>query len=272
MFTSWRKEREKESFNDFKFEDLKIEGYSKNFEDSFKMKFKFLLQRFNTFKYFYDYIADILVVISYYSAGTDFYTSLASAYLGFTILSFLIGFNDIRKSKKIIEKADVSDAFTNILSWRYWTAKDFDHFCFLTELTQSTKLLDKVSLTIVLSADSFFQIWLVDLPQFIIGIIGSVNADVTAFSLLMFILKTLLLYVSLYRGTVAFFLYGWFRCLLGPPEEYTSHRYDRIINQFVALHKLEKKNTSPHPQAKEKDIDPEVPVELQNLPQDIPGS
>ncbi|RUS25860.1 hypothetical protein BC938DRAFT_471545 [Jimgerdemannia flammicorona] len=66
-------------------------------------------------------------------------------FLGCILMSFLLLFLDIRKSRLIIESRDISYACTSVIASRYYTLRSYSHYCFFAQINDSKKTTDEIA-------------------------------------------------------------------------------------------------------------------------------
>jgi hypothetical protein len=66
-------------------------------------------------------------------------------FLGAILVSFLLLFWDIRKSRAIIASRDISWAFTSVIASRYYSIKDYKYYCLFWKINSSRKFVDSVA-------------------------------------------------------------------------------------------------------------------------------
>lgn len=66
-------------------------------------------------------------------------------FLGAIMISFILLFWDIRKSRGIIKSRDISYTFFSIIANRYFSVKDYKYFCLFQKINRSRKSIDSVA-------------------------------------------------------------------------------------------------------------------------------
>jgi hypothetical protein len=66
-------------------------------------------------------------------------------FLGAILISFILLFWDIRKSRGIIESRDISLAFFSVIPSRWYSAKDYKYFCLFQKINSSRKSIDSIA-------------------------------------------------------------------------------------------------------------------------------
>jgi hypothetical protein len=66
-------------------------------------------------------------------------------FLGAIMISFLLLFWDIIKSRAIIESKDISLSFFSLIANRWYSTKDYKYFCLFRRINNSTKLIDTIA-------------------------------------------------------------------------------------------------------------------------------
>ena len=67
-------------------------------------------------------------------------------YVFCTAMSILLLLLDMRKARKIVRSRDISLAFTHSIAYRYFSIQWFPYYAFFDELSNMTKLKDKIAL------------------------------------------------------------------------------------------------------------------------------
>lgn len=78
--------------------------------------------------------SDVLVVP--FSIGKWIFT-------GCIIFSFLLLAWEARKARAIIKSRDISYAFTNVMSQNFYSLRDYDYYCFFSQINNSKKKKDE---------------------------------------------------------------------------------------------------------------------------------
>lgn len=66
-------------------------------------------------------------------------------FLGAILISFVLLFWDIRKSRGIIESRDISYAFFSVIANRWYSVKDYKYFCLFGKINRSRKRIDSIA-------------------------------------------------------------------------------------------------------------------------------
>lgn len=86
-------------------------------------------------------------------------------FFGCIIFSFLLLAYEARKAKKIIASRDISYAFTNVMANNYYSLRSYDHFCFFSHISNSTKRIDDFAFFVFFTFKSWKRLLLADGPR-----------------------------------------------------------------------------------------------------------
>jgi len=175
-------------------------------------------------------------------------------FVGCIIFSFLLLAYEAQKAKKIIASRDISYSFTNIMANNYYSLRSYDHFCFFSQIENSTKKKDDFAFFIFFTFKEWKRVLLADGPrQAINGLTlysfwvanGRGNPFnkistyydgnyVTAILLVTMIFTCLIFIGSMLLLVAAAILYVPLLCYIrGNLKEYTCHKVDKRIAELL---------------------------------------
>ncbi|KAG9015038.1 hypothetical protein FRB94_007110 [Tulasnella sp. JGI-2019a] len=175
-------------------------------------------------------------------------------FVGCIIFSFLLLAYEAQKSKKIIASRDISYAFTNIMANSYYSLRSYDHFCFFSQIENSTKKKDDFAFFIFFTFKEWKRVLLADGPRQCINgltlysfwvasgrgnpfdkIDQYYNGDYVTAILLVTMIFTVLIFIgSLLLLVVAGVLYVPLLCYIrGNLKEYCCHKVDKRIAELL---------------------------------------
>ncbi|RUS11927.1 hypothetical protein BC937DRAFT_87944, partial [Endogone sp. FLAS-F59071] len=150
----------RELVQDHKFDFVDIDEF---YDDSCFTRTKYSLSTLLIIKSVLVYMADLWTAISLLVIGTMTITPVISIqiakwiFLGCIVMSFLLLFLDIRKSRLIIESRDISYAFTSVIASRYYTTKSYPHYCFFQKINDSKKTTDEFAFFVFFTLKGGFE-------------------------------------------------------------------------------------------------------------------
>ncbi|EIN10735.1 hypothetical protein PUNSTDRAFT_100476 [Punctularia strigosozonata HHB-11173 SS5] len=174
---SWKRE----VVPDHKFDFVDTREFTDN---GFGMRMKYLWLYIIVLKSFLVYISDIFTAIT--MATTHNWSNQVFAncsntantgcvfipftvgkwiFIGCIIVSFLLLAYEGHKSKKIIASRDISYAFTNVMANHYYSLRSYNHFCFFSHISNSTKKKDDFAFFIFFTFKSWKRLLLADAPR-----------------------------------------------------------------------------------------------------------
>lgn len=77
-------------------------------------------------------------------------------FLGAIMISFLLLFWDIIKSRGIIESRDISLAFFSVIANRWYSTKDYSYFCLFRKINSSIKTIDTIAFFVFFTLKGMF--------------------------------------------------------------------------------------------------------------------
>jgi len=86
-------------------------------------------------------------------------------FLGCIIFSFLLLAYETRKARKIINSRDISYAYTNVMANNYYSLRSYDHFCFFSQINNSTKKKDTFAFFVFFTFKSWKRVLFADGPR-----------------------------------------------------------------------------------------------------------
>lgn len=170
------------------------------------------------------------------------------------IFSFLLLAYEAQKAKKIIASRDISYAFTNVMANSYYSLRSYNHFCFFSQIENSTKKKDDFAFFIFFTFKEWKRVLLADGPR------QSINA-LTLYSFWVangrgnpfekigdyyngnyvtgILLVTMVFTVTIFLGSllllcIAAVLYIPLLCYIrGNLKEYCCHKVDKRIAELI---------------------------------------
>lgn len=170
------------------------------------------------------------------------------------LFSFLLLAYEAQKAKKIIASRDISYAFTNVMANSYYSLRSYNHFCFFSQIENSTKKKDDFAFFIFFTFKEWKRVLLADGPR------QSINAltlysfwvannrgnpfekisdyydgnYVTAILLVTMVFTTVIFLGSLLLLCIAAVLYVPLLCYIrGNLKEYCCHKVDKRIAELI---------------------------------------
>ncbi|OBZ90201.1 hypothetical protein A0J61_01745 [Choanephora cucurbitarum] len=165
-----------EVVKDHKFDYIDVREFH---DPSFGAKMAYVLMYVMILKSFAVYVADLWTAVSLIVIGDSSINSDASIpphvakwiFLGAIIVSFILLFWEILKSKDIIETRDISLAFFSQISNRYYSTKDYSCFCLFRAINDSRKTMDSIAFFVFFTLKSWKKILLAEAPRHVINIV-----------------------------------------------------------------------------------------------------
>lgn len=176
-------------------------------------------------------------------------------FLSSVCMSFILFGLEWFKSRRIIRSQDIAYAFTNVTAYRTYCVKSYSHFCFFSQVNNSTTFKDSFAFWIFFRLKGYKRLLLAEAPRQVISLltiidklkigtkldsIRKVNLNVVlrinksdfvesmAFNLMMF--SFIVFAISLLILAVAFAFYLPFLCVIkGNLKEYVCHLVDKRI-------------------------------------------
>lgn len=176
-------------------------------------------------------------------------------FFGCIVTGFVLFAWEVRKSRRIIQSRNISLAFTNVLANNYYSLRSYDHFCFFSHISQSTKRIDDFAFFIFFTFKSWKRVILADgarqsinaltlysiyiskqgpnqppwwyLSKYSDNIITTALITSTSFTVIVFACSLILL-------IVAGVLYIPLLCYIqGNLKEYVCHKVDKRIDEII---------------------------------------
>ncbi|KAG8898934.1 hypothetical protein FRB99_007034 [Tulasnella sp. 403] len=175
-------------------------------------------------------------------------------FVGCIIFSFLLLAYEAQKAKRIIASRDISYAFTNIMANSYYSLRSYNHFCFFSQIENSTKKKDDFAFFIFFTFKEWKRVLLADGPRQSINALtlysfwvanGKGNpfekigtyydGDFVTAMLLVTMVFTVLIFIgSTLLLCVAAVLYVPLLCYIrGNLKEYCCHKVDKRIAELI---------------------------------------
>ncbi|KAI8084974.1 uncharacterized protein BX664DRAFT_338236 [Halteromyces radiatus] len=278
----------REYVQDHKFDYIDMDEF---YDPSCTTKIGYLSIFLVIFKSFLVYIADLWTGVSLLMVGQTSDNESAAIppnvskwiFLGAILISFLLLFWDIRKSRMIIASRDISWAFTSVIASRYYSVKDYKYYCLFWKINSSRKFVDGVAFFVFFTLKGWKRLLLAEAPRQVINVVtlkalipkwiqlrnGTLQVDNTAlgktliqqimtgtmaFSVLMFAISFLMV-------CAATIVYIPLLChIQGNLKEYCCHKVDKRIAYL--LRKQAKKRVNGLHQKNKKDD-----IEMKSFPQ-----
>lgn len=175
--TKWKRE----VVPDHKFDFIDTREFTDN---SFGMRMKYMWLYIIVLKGFLVYVSDIFTAITmlsteswsnsiFNSCPPDAHNGCVPIpfsigkwlFFGCIIFSFLLLAYEAYKAKKIIASRDISYAFTNVMANNYYSLRSYDHFCFFSHISDSTKRMDDFAFFVFFTFKSWKRLLLADGPR-----------------------------------------------------------------------------------------------------------
>ncbi|CAJ0909467.1 1857_t:CDS:10, partial [Entrophospora sp. SA101] len=214
-------------------------------------------------------------------------------FLGSIMLSFLLLYLEIRKSRAIVASNDISYAFTSTISYRYYTLTSFAHWCFFQTINDSQQLQDKFAFFVFFRFKGWKRLLFADGPRQVINAVTlfsvlrmndfSFNINrygniTTIFALAVMAFTVLMFFISMLLLGVAFFVYIPILCKIrGNLKEYCCHLIDKSLPPYIEnVHQQQQRNSLytvnvPPPPLLLSPVSPPVLHNNSNNGQDLPS-
>ncbi|KAI8880033.1 hypothetical protein K501DRAFT_255702 [Backusella circina FSU 941] len=294
----------REVVQDHKFDYVDMNEF---YDNSCGTRLSYMFMYVIILKGFLVYVADIWSAVSLLVVGQTNENMDAAIppdvskwiFLGAIMISFILLFWDIRKSRGIIKSRDISYTFFSIIANRYFSVKDYKYFCLFQKINRSRKSIDSIAFFVFFTLKGWKRLLLAEAPRQIINIVTlqalvpkwiqikngvyftneALGKDVVqqimtgtmAFSVLVFAISFILV-------CIAAIIYIPLLChIRGNLKEYCCHKVDKRIaellrkqaNKRIAKNNKNGKNYQNHNNSNhhynnksKKDV-----VEMQSLPQ-----
>ncbi|CAO3582608.1 unnamed protein product [Absidia cylindrospora] len=92
-------------------------------------------------------------------------------FLGAILISFLLLFWDIRKSRAIIASKDIAWTFTSVIASRYYSIKDYKYYCLFWKINSSRKFVDSVAFFVYFTLKGWKRLLLAEAPRQVINVV-----------------------------------------------------------------------------------------------------
>ncbi|KAI8378484.1 hypothetical protein BD560DRAFT_366400 [Blakeslea trispora] len=233
-------------------------------------------------KSFAVYIADLWTAVSLIVIGDSSINADASIpptvakwiFLGAIIVSFLILFWEMKKSKDIVDTRDISLAFFSQIANRYYSTKDYSCFCLFRTINNSRKTMDSIAFFVFFTLKGWKKILLAEAPRQVINIVTlitiipkwiqindglEVSYDELGKTYIQRIMtctmmfSTIIFAISFINFCAAVVVYIPVLChIQGNLKEYCCHKVDKRIGQI--LKKQAKYRVEKHKQAEKRGV------------------
>ncbi|KAI8064100.1 hypothetical protein BDF21DRAFT_428219 [Thamnidium elegans] len=282
----------REVVKDHKFDFIDIEEFR---DDSCSARFAYSFMFLMILKSILTMTADLYTAISLLVIGNASINADASIppevakwiFLGAIMISFVLLFWDIIKSRSIIASRDISLAFFSAIANGWYSTKDYNYFCLFRKINDSRKSTDSIAFFVFFTLKSWKRILLAEAPRQVINVVTlitilpkwiKINDGVTIVNTglgktLMqqvmtgtMIFSTLVFAISFILICIAAVIYIPLLChIRGNLKEYCCHKVDKRIEELLKkqARKRIKANESSNHTKKSKKED----IEMCALPQ-----
>lgn len=166
----------REVVKDHKFDYIDVEEFV---DPSCPARTGYYFMYFLMLKGFAVYIADLYTAVSLLVIGNSTINADASIppdvskwiFLGAIMISFLLLFWDIIKSRGIIESRDISLAFFSVIANRWYSTKDYSYYCLFRKINNSIKTIDTIAFFVFFTLKGWKKILLAEAPRQVINIV-----------------------------------------------------------------------------------------------------
>ncbi|CAG8556300.1 2751_t:CDS:2, partial [Racocetra persica] len=250
----WKEEVKSNKIRDYKFdfvdlEEFKDKSVAGKTIGKLQYSFVFLVILKSVLIYIADmWTAGLLLLFDRWGSAIQpkipFYIS-KWIYIGCIFASFLLLAWDIRKAKKIMDSKYISLAFTNIVAYRTYILKSYEHFCFFSKINNSQKIVDKIAFFVFFAFKGWKRLVFAEAPRQVInGItlfylvqlnkskqyldINSYGDSVHRLAMATMALSIFLFIFSFVKTLIAAILYIPLLChIRGNLKEYCCHKIDK---------------------------------------------
>ncbi|CAO3695103.1 unnamed protein product [Rhizopus stolonifer] len=166
----------REVVKDHKFDYVDINEF---YDPSGWARVSYMTMFFVILKGFLVYVADLWTAVSLLVIGNSSEIEGADIppevskwiFLGAILVSFILLFWDIRKSRNIIDSGDISYAFTSVIANRWYSVNDFRYFCLFRKINNSRKRIDSVAFFVFFTLKGWKRLLLAEAPRQVINIV-----------------------------------------------------------------------------------------------------
>ncbi|KAI9218198.1 hypothetical protein BC828DRAFT_389280 [Blastocladiella britannica] len=102
---------------------------------------------------------------------TKAFTYLRWIYVASILISFALLALDARKSQRIIRSRDISFAFTDVISYRYYCIRSFKYWCFFKEIRKHHSFSDQVALFVFFRLKGWTRLLFAETPRHTINLL-----------------------------------------------------------------------------------------------------
>ncbi|KAG8985426.1 hypothetical protein FRB90_004712, partial [Tulasnella sp. 427] len=170
------------------------------------------------------------------------------------LFSFLLLAYEAQKAKRIIASRDISYAFTNVMANSYYSLRSYNHFCFFSQIENSTKKKDDFAFFIFFTFKEWKRVLLADGPRQSINALtlysfwvangkGNPFEKISSYYdgnyVTAMLLVTMVFTVTIFLGSllllcIAAILYVPLLCYIrGNLKEYCCHKVDKRIGELI---------------------------------------
>ncbi|KAI9270926.1 hypothetical protein EDC94DRAFT_596566 [Helicostylum pulchrum] len=282
----------REVVKDHKFDFIDIEEFRDN---SCPARFSYSFMFMMILKSILTMTADLYTAISLLVIGNASINADASIppevakwiFLGAIMISFVLLFWDIIKSRSIIASRDISLAFFSAIANGWYSTKDYNYFCLFRKINDSRKSTDSIAFFVFFTLKSWKRVLLAEAPRQVINVVTlitilpkwiKINDGLTIVNTglgktLMqqvmtgtMIFSTFVFAISFILICIAAIIYIPLLChIRGNLKEYCCHKVDKRIEELLKkqARKRIKANESNNHTKKSKKED----IEMRALPQ-----
>ncbi|KAI9276598.1 hypothetical protein BY458DRAFT_113329 [Sporodiniella umbellata] len=166
----------REIVKDHKFDYVDINEF---YDPSCCARLSYMFMFFGILKGFLVYVADLWTAVSLLVignsgeiAGADIPPEVSKwIFLGAILISFVLLFWDIKKSRSIIDSRDISYAFTSIIASRWYSVNDYRYFCLFRKINNSRKTIDSVAFFVFFTLKGWKRLLLAEAPRQVVNIV-----------------------------------------------------------------------------------------------------
>ncbi|KAG2195171.1 hypothetical protein INT47_006453, partial [Mucor saturninus] len=170
----------REVVKDHKFNYIDIREFR---DDSISARFSYVVMFVIIIKNILTMTADLYTAISLLVIGNASINADASIppevakwiFLGAILISFILLFWDIIKSRSIIASKDISLAFFSAIANGWYSTKDYNYFCLFRKINDSRKSIDSIAFFVFFTLKSWKRILLAEAPRQVINIVTLVT-------------------------------------------------------------------------------------------------
>ncbi|KAK4512291.1 uncharacterized protein ATC70_002988 [Mucor velutinosus] len=166
----------REVVKDHKFDYIDINEF---YDPSCPARTSYMFMYILMIKGFLVYVADLWTAVSLLVIGNSSINADASIppdvakwiFLGAIMISFVLLFWDIRKSRGIVESRDISLAFFSVIANRWYSVKDYKYFCLFGKINRSRKQIDSIAFFVFFTLKGWKKLLLAEAPRQVINVV-----------------------------------------------------------------------------------------------------